>query len=121
MRHESDLERVVPEGGDRQRDAVDRDRSLLDAIAEDLRRRLVDDAHGGAAAFHQQDPATRVDMSLNVVPAERIASPQSGLDVQPTAERFRALASLRDDIEGEAAVLYLDDGEAHAVEGDRVA
>ena len=40
VRHERDLEALVVECRDRQRDAVDRDRALLDAIAQQLGRRL---------------------------------------------------------------------------------
>ena len=39
VRDERDLEGAVAERGDRQRDATDRDRALLDAVAEELRRR----------------------------------------------------------------------------------
>src|SRR5437763_1384780 len=40
VRYQRDLETLVVEGGDRERDAVNRDRALLDAVADDRLRRI---------------------------------------------------------------------------------
>ena len=73
VRDERDLERAASQRGDRERDAVDRDRALLDAVAEELGRRLDPDPDAVALRLDRRDPADAVDMPLDVVPAERLA------------------------------------------------
>ena len=71
--------------GDGERDAVDCDRALLDAVAEDLGGRLDDDPQALALGLHRPDGADPVDVALYVVAAERVAGAQRRLDVHVVA------------------------------------
>ena len=104
VRDERDLDAVVVERGDGERDAVDRDRALLDAVAAGARRasssrRRAPSPSGSSA----DDPTAAVDVALDEVPAERLARAQRRLEVdlgagRETAER-RARDRLRDGVE----------------------
>ena len=65
-RDERDIQARLVDPGDRKRDAVDRDRALLDDVAQQRRivRRDRDDA-GEAVVADRQDPAHTVDMALH--------------------------------------------------------
>jgi SAM-dependent methyltransferase len=58
VRDERDLERVVVQRGDRERDAVERDRALLDAVAEDLLRRLDGESRSPSNERTRPTPST---------------------------------------------------------------
>src|SRR5262245_56968726 len=75
VRDERDREGVLEQLGDGQGDSVDRDRPLLDAEAEDLRRRFDNDAQALAFRLDGADAADRVDMALDDVPAQRLTRP----------------------------------------------
>src|SRR5438876_6576099 len=100
MRHERDREAAVVESRDRQRDAVDRDRALLDAVAEELGRRV--DPDRLAARAHA---AEAVDVTLHEVAAERLARTERRLEVDAVAglqrTECRARERLVDDVERE--------------------
>jgi hypothetical protein len=101
----------------RERDAVDGDRALLDAVAEDLRRRL----DGQPFALEPAHPADAVHVALEVVPAQRVACHERRLEVDRVAEALRPRRGLSHHVEGKVAVLGLDDGQADPVDVDRVA
>ena len=89
MRDQGD-KRLVVERGDRERDAVDRDRALLDAVAEDLRRRLDREP----LALELAHPADAVHVALDVVPTQRLPCRERRLEVDRVAEAFvRAVVS----------------------------
>ena len=73
-RDERDLDAVVLERSDRQRDAVDRERALLDAVALELGGQLESQAGAGALGVEGSDPRAAVDVALDEVAAERLAS-----------------------------------------------
>ena len=81
VRDERDRERVVGELGDGERHAVDGDRPLLDAVAQDVVGRLDEDAQSFALGLDRLDATDRVDVTLDVVPAELLACTQRRLDV----------------------------------------
>src|SRR2546423_10610265 len=70
VRDERDLEAGLVERGDRQRDPLDRDRALLHAVAEELRRRF--DAQADALALGRGDGhlPDAVAVALDVVAAQ---------------------------------------------------
>src|SRR3954447_14318862 len=113
------------EGSHGERDAVDADRALLDAVAQDVVGGVDPDAHALALGLHRADPPDGVDMTLDVVAAERLAGAQRRLDVyvipgaQPSERR--PLERLGDRVEGDAPVRDANGGEADAVDGHRVA
>src|SRR5439155_8244521 len=82
--HEGDREAVLVEPGDRQRDAVDGDRALLDAVAEELGRRV--DPDRLAARAHA---AEAVDVTLHEVAAERLARTERRLEGDAVARLQR--------------------------------
>ena len=71
---------VVVERRDRQRDAVDRDRALLDAVAERAPAAPRRTGRRRPPARRRTRP-TPVDVALDEVAAERLAGPQRGLEV----------------------------------------
>src|SRR5207244_2001694 len=73
VRDERDLEAPVVEGGDRQRDALDGDRALLDAVAEELGRRLDAQADAVALGVGAGHAPHAVHVALDVVAAQRLA------------------------------------------------
>ena len=81
MRDQRHFEAGLVERGDGQRDAVDRDRALLDAVAQQLERRLDPHAHAVALGRDRGDRADAVDVALHLVAAERIAGTERRLDV----------------------------------------
>jgi len=68
VRDERDGEARVVERGDRERDAVDRDRAFFDAVPQDVGRRVDPDRLPDVP--HMPD---RVDVPLDDVAAERLA------------------------------------------------
>src|SRR5690348_6544062 len=80
-RHERDLYALAAQRRDRQRDAVDRERALLDAVAQEAR--VEAEAQAGAVAFavERLDLGRAVDVALDEVPAERLACAQRRLEV----------------------------------------
>ena len=80
VRDQRDLERVVVERGDGERDAVDGDRALLDAVAQDLRGRPRPSTTP-SPSDSTADAADAVDVALDEVAAERLARAQRGLEV----------------------------------------
>src|SRR5256886_1140555 len=125
VRDERDLEAFVAERCDRQRDALDGDRALLDAVAEELGRRLHEQADAvafGVRALHAPDA---VDVALDVVAAERLAGPERRLDVHLGAGIERGEGAPPDrlghGVEGDAPVGHVGRGQAAAVDRDGVA
>ncbi len=121
MRDEGDREGLLRQFGDGQGDAVERDRALLRAVAEDIRRRLDEDAQPFPFRLHRLHATDGVHVSLDVVAAERVADAERRLDVHLCAERLHAPERLRDDVEREPAPFARDDGQADPVDRDRVA
>ena len=83
---------AVVERGDREARAVDRDRALLDHVAEELGRRVDPDARPSPSRLDARTAPTAVDVALDVVAAERLAGPQRRLEVdaRPGREARRA-------------------------------
>src|SRR5438270_2654640 len=125
VRDERDVEAVVVESGDRQRDALDGDRALGDAVAEELERRLDVEADTVALGIGAGDASDAVDVPLDVVAAERLTGLERRLDVHLGAgfeRRERAAAErLGDGVEGDAPVGHVGRGQAAAVDRDGVA
>ena len=85
---------AVVERGDGEARAVDGDRALLDHVAEDLVGRVDPDAPcRRPPASTRRTRADAVDVPLDVVPAERLAGPQRGLDVDASTRREAARAT----------------------------
>jgi hypothetical protein len=125
VRDERDLEGAVAERGDRERDAADRDRALLHAVAEELRRGR--DSHSRALLLRldRVDAADPVDVALYVVSAERLAGAGRGLEVHlvpfgQSAER-RAADRLGNGSHSELPAHDLRRRQAAAVDRDGVA
>src|SRR4051812_13705333 len=124
-RDEPDAERVGGDLHDGQRDAVDGDRALLHHVAGQLGRQR-EAQHlplvGGLAGDDRADP---VDVALHEVPAEPGADGRGALQVDlragfEHAERGTPQA-LPHHVGREDAVGVVDDGQADAVDRDRVA
>src|SRR3990172_5135016 len=125
VRDEGDRERGLREPSDRQAHALDCDRALLDAVAQDLGRRLDLEPHAVAFGRKRADRADPVHVPLDEVATERLYGSERGLHVHLVAERELpergAAKRLRHGVEREQAVCDLRCGQAHAVDGDRVA
>ena len=124
VRDEGNRETVLAEARHGEADAVDADRALLDAIAGEPVRDLDLDPHAISLGHGGRDPADAVDMPLHDVTPERLARPQRRLDVRPgtgaeTTER-RPLERLRNRIERQDLAVDLRDGQADAVDRNRV-
>ena len=119
MRHQDDREAGVVESCNGERDAVDRDRALLDAVAEHLRGRVNPD--GLRTAAHTADT---VNVALHHVAAERLPCAERRLDVDAVVRReraeSRAIQRFGDDIERKPVAVVLDDSQADTVDRDRV-
>ncbi len=96
-----------PELGNGERDAVDRDRALLDAVPEHLRRRVDEDPQPLSLGLDRLDATHGVDVALNVVSAERIARAHGRLDVhciarakRPSVERVSVSGTACSEIRG---------------------
>src|SRR5437762_8054432 len=118
---ECHLERILGQPRDRQRDAVDGDRALIDAVAKDVGRRVDRDAAAVAFGLDGADATGPVDMPLHVMPAERIAGPQGGLQVDLGPELLGACERFGHYVEGERAVGSIGHRQADAVDSDGVA
>ena len=95
--------------GDREGDAVDGERSLLDAVAQELRRDVERQPAAVALGLDRANAPDAVDVTLDVVAAERLAGAERGLEVDlgPLAEvsESRARERFRDGLEHELAVV----------------
>ena len=120
MPNESDLEAVLGQRRDRQRDAVDGDRALLDAIAEHVGRRLDRDPAALALRLDRADLADAVNMALNVMATERVARSQRRLQIDLGSEGLGALQRLRHHVERERAVRALGNRQTDPVDGNGV-
>src|SRR5439155_21194356 len=121
VRDGRDADPALVERCDRERDAVDRERALLDAIAEDLGRNMEQEPCPVAVRLERADAPDAVDVALDVVAAERLAGSQRGLevDLDALAELRKGCARerLRDSLEGELTVVSAD--RRQATTGDR--
>src|SRR6266511_3151824 len=102
------FERVLDEGDgesslvqlrDGERDAFDRDRALLDEVAEELRTRVDPDASPLPLRVDRTDRPHPVHVTLDVVAAEGLTCAQGRLEVHLGAERLRAPQRLDHDVE----------------------
>src|SRR5262245_40240555 len=107
--------------GDRERDAVDGDRALLDEVAEEVPGRVEPDPPALAFEVDRPNGPHPVDVTLDVVTAERLAGAQRRLEVHLAAERLGARNGLPHDVEREAAVDRLDHRQADPVDGHGIA
>src|SRR3954447_18386301 len=73
VRDQRDPEGILVELRDRERDALDRNRPLLDAVAEDLGPRLDDHPKALTLGLDRLNPPDAVDVPLHDVPAHRVA------------------------------------------------
>ena len=125
VRDQRDGEPVVVEGRDRQARALDGDGALLDHVPHQLGRRVDPDPPAVSLRLDGPDLADAVDVTLDVVAAERLAGPERGLDVDPRPRleglQRGARERLGDGVEGEAPVAALDHRQADAAQSDRVA
>src|SRR6266550_6912778 len=125
VRDQRELNGVVAERGDRQRDAIDGQRALLGAVAQKLLRDVEREAGAVALRLERANPADAVHVALDVVAAERLAGPERGLEVDLGAfgelAEGRAREGLGDGVEGELAFVGRDGGQAASRDGDRVA
>ena len=74
-----------PSAGDREADAVEGDRAVLDHVAEQLVAERDRDPAGEAVLGDADDLADAVDVALDDVAAERVAGPQRRLEVDRRA------------------------------------
>ena len=103
VRDQRDLEARFIDRRHRQGDPVNGDRALLDAVPEQLGRRLDPHTNAVRRGRHGCNRAGAVDVALHLVAAEWITGAQCRLDVDPVAERLHARRRLRHDVEGEPA------------------
>ena len=116
---------VGPDLDDGEADAVDGDRALVDEVLRELGRQGdLDDLPvlGGLASY---DVADAVDVALHDVTAEALLGGDGSLEVDPVAgvdlvER-RLVERLLHHVGGPGTALDRDDGQAAAVDRDRVA
>jgi len=105
--------------------AVDRDRALFDAVAQDVLGRVDPDALPVALGLDRADVPEPSTWPCTTLAAERLAGAERRLDVDVVARREategRAAQGLRDGVERKLLVLDRDDGEAHAADRHRVA
>ena len=125
LRDERDLERVVVDSRNGKGHALDRDRALLDDVAQQLGRRGDPDDPGEALLAHRVDLAGAVDVALDDVAAEPVAGAQRQLEVDRVARPERAERAapqrLLHHVGGEAVTVGLDRRQADAVDRHRVA
>src|SRR5438128_186830 len=125
VRDERDLEAPLVDGGNGQRDTLDGDRALLDAVAEELGRRLDAQADAPALGICGGHAADAVHVALDVVAPERLAGLERRLDVHLGAGIERAERASPDrlghGVEGDAPVGHVRRGQAAAVDRDGVA
>src|SRR2546430_285504 len=98
---ERDGKALLIELGDRERDALDGDRSLLDQVAEDVRPDVDPDPLALALGLDRAHGTDGVDVPLHVVTAERVPRTQRGLEVHLAAERLGTVERLVHDVEAE--------------------
>src|SRR5439155_15421967 len=120
VRDDRHREAVVERLDHGQAAAVDRDRSLLDDVAQHVLRHP--DAQIGCGA---DDLADAVDRALHEVAAQPVGQPDRPFEVDTVARleiaEIAASQWLVDDVDRVPAGADVDHGEAHAVVGDRVA
>ena len=107
--------------GNGERNAVDGDRPLLHAVAEQLRRCFDPHANPVCCRLDRGNRPGAVDVALHLVASEWISHPERRLDVDAIAERLDARQRLGHDVEREAAGRPLDDRQADTVDRNRVA
>src|SRR5215211_4973116 len=120
-----DLEAAGVEGRDREADAVDGDRAVLDDVAAQVRRDLDEHPAGDAVLGDGAHHAGGVDMSLDQMAAQGVARSQGGLEVHARARDQLAERGERKrlvhHVGGELAVDKARHREAGPRDGDRVA
>jgi hypothetical protein len=125
VRDKSDREARGVDGGDGQARAVDRDRALLDDVAEDVGRGVDPHAPPITLGLAAADAADAVDVPLDEVAAQGLTRAEGSLEVDAVAaleSRERgALERLGHELERDPAVRDLDRRQAAAVHRDRVA
>ena len=124
VRDQRDREAGVVERGDRQARPLDRDRALLDDVAEELGRSVEPDAAAVAFGLDAADGADAVDVALDVVAAERLAGAQRRLEVDARSRRRAGRATCARASRAPRrtrASRRRDDRQADAVDRDRVA
>src|SRR5439155_1464515 len=117
---ERDGKALLIELGDRERDALDGDRSLLDQVAEDVRPDVDPDPLALALGLDRAHGTDGVDVPLHVVTAERVPRTQRRLEVHLAAERLGTVERLVHDVEAERPVAHVGNRQTDAVDGDRV-
>src|SRR3954470_8530795 len=123
--NQRDVERLVVDAGDREAHPVDRDRALLDRVAQHLRRRLHRQHAREAVLAHRGDDADPVDVALDDVTTEAVARAQCQLEVDagPRLELAQRGAAQRlvHHVGAEARPAQPDRRQAHTVDRHRVA
>src|SRR4051794_36211836 len=119
-------EPVVAEVGDGERDAVDGDRALLDDVAQQRRLGVDDDDAREALLAHLAHHAEPVDVALHDVAAQPVGGTQRELEVDGAvglerSERGAPQRLVHHVGAEELAAAQADDGQADAVDRDRVA
>ncbi|OMI41550.1 phosphoenolpyruvate synthase/pyruvate phosphate dikinase [Streptomyces sparsogenes DSM 40356] len=124
-RDEADGEVVRARVDHGQADAVDRDGALLDDVAAEVGGERDRDDLPVLGGLALDDGAGAVDVALHQMTAQAPAERHGALQVDAGADgegaEAGAVQGLGHDVGGEPAVLEVDDGEADAVDGDRVA
>src|SRR6185437_11633180 len=97
------------------------DRPLFDAVAEHVVRGSDRDSPAVSLRLDAADATDAVHVPLNVVTAERLTGQERGLEVDLGPECLRTSQRLGHDVERELPVRVVRDGQADAVDRDRVA
>ena len=121
MLDERDGESGGIEVRDGQRNALDRDRSLLDEIAEQLGLDVDPDPRAVPLRLDRAHNSDPVDMTLDVVTPERFTGAERRLEVHLVPEGFDPVERLDHHVEGEVSVLGAGERQADAVDRDGVA
>ena len=91
----------VVEGGDGEAHALDRDRALLDHVAEELGRRSTQRRALALVLAHAR--ADAVDVALDVVAAERLAGAERRLEVDTRSPVQACRATCGESVSGTAS------------------
>src|SRR5258708_38588 len=86
MRNDVDIEMQARNVVDGQADPVDADRSLCRHEPREIRRQLELHAPGSCVLRHSPQRAQRIHVAADQVSAERIARPQTGLEIDVRAD-----------------------------------
>src|SRR5262245_127971 len=125
LRDQRNLHRGLVEGGNREADSLDRDRTVLDGVGEELAGELDSQAAGDALLRDGGNGPGPVDMALDDMTAQAVRRPQRQLKVHGRIRLEVAQGGqgqrLLHDVGLEGAIVGARRRQAGAVHGNRIA